>query len=120
MTPADAVIRGSAGSPERRTHPCGATIKRCRRRDDTRGVTTTTGAASAGETVSATVASAWPDGAFAGYPHVATCPNCRRYALEWNGFGSGLDLVTATLAYHASCHTFDLLTTASQHFGASG
>jgi hypothetical protein len=82
-------------------------------------VTTTTGAASARETDSA-VPSAWPDGALAGYPHVATCPNCRRYALEWNGFGSGLDLVTATLAYHASCHTFDLLTTASQHFGAPG
>jgi hypothetical protein len=89
------------------------TIKHRRRRDDTREVTTTTGAASAGESVSA-VPSAWPDGALAGYPHV------RRYALEWSGFGSGLDLVTATLAYHASCHTFDLLTTASQHFGAPG
>jgi hypothetical protein len=114
---------GTAGSPERHTRPPGATIKHRRRRDDTREVTTTTGAASAGAAVSGAAvskagASAWPDGAFEGYPHVATCPNCRRYALEWNGFGSGIDLVAAALAYHASCHTFDPLTTASQHFGA--
>jgi hypothetical protein len=105
-----------------------ALVKRRRRGDDTHDVTATTGPASAGETAAsasaaaatAAVTSAWPGGAFAGYPHVANCPNCRRYAVEWDGYGSGLDLVTATLAYHASCHTFDPVTTASQHFAAPG
>ena len=57
-----------------------------------------------------------PDAALAAYPHIANCPGCRQYIREWSGFVPRPNVIAALLAYHDSSHTFDPLTSVTQHF----
>lgn len=78
----------------------------------------TTGQAATGAPV---LSPAPPNGAdllLAAYPHIAGCPSCRRYAAEWAALRSPVDIVIAALAHHESGHTFDPLTTVTQHFAS--
>lgn len=50
-----------------------------------------------------------------GYPPVAGCPECRRYVSRL-GRLTPYAVVAAALGHHASAHTCDPLTLASQHF----
>lgn len=54
----------------------------------------------------------------AAYPHIACCTACVRYAGEWLPDRPTPQVVTATLAYHDSGHSYDPLTVASEHFAA--
>jgi cytochrome c551/c552 len=79
-------------------------------------VRTTTGRAGSPVPAAAPTPAEAGDALLASYPHVGGCASCRRYAADWVGLRPSSEIVTAVLAYHESSHTFDPLTTASQHF----
>jgi hypothetical protein len=54
------------------------------------------------------------------YPHIADCVACGAYAATWLSLRPARDVVTATLAFHDSSHSYDPLTIASQHFADLG
>jgi len=54
------------------------------------------------------------------YPHLAGCLACGAYAASWLPLRPARDVVTATLAFHDSSHSYDPLTIASQHFADLG